>query len=529
MGHIYYNGDIITLTEYKNVECVYEKNGFVEYVGSISHVKEICNENDEWVDLCGKTLCPAFIDSHSHITSLANTLRLCNLSKAECFEDIKNMLIKFKNERNISDDNFIIGFGYDNNFLIEKKHPDKKLLDEVGENPVLITHSSGHMGVVNSKALSIFNITENSKNPEGGIIGRYENSKEPNGYLEETAFINIAKNIPDANEEEKIKLFKEAEKIYIENGILTVQEGFAKESEAKFLYELSKKGLIDVDVVMYADMKDNSNIINEYSNILKKYENNLKLGGYKIFLDGSPQGRTAFLRKPYKDSNDYKGYPVYKDEEVEKFFEKALNENIQILAHSNGDGASEQFINCYKKAIEKEGEKHIRPVLVHGQLLGIDQLDDIKKLNIIPSYFVSHVYYWGDIHKINFGIERAERISPINSTIKKDILFTMHTDTPVIMPNLIEEMWCAVNRITKQGEVIGECEKIDVLNALKGITINAAYQYFEENTKGTIEKGKFADFVVLSENPFNVEKENIKDIFVIKSIKRGKVLFDKNI
>lgn len=529
MGHIYYNGDIITLTEHKNVEAVYEKNGFVEYVGSISYIKEICDKNDEWIDLCGKTLCPAFIDSHSHITSLANTLRLCNLSKAKCFEDIKNMLIKFKNERNISDDNFIIGFGYDNNFLIEKKHPDKKLLDEVGENPVLITHSSGHMGVVNSKALSMFNITENSKNPEGGVIGRYENSKEPNGYLEETAFINIAKNIPDAKEEEKIKLFKEAEKIYIENGILTVQEGFAKESEAKFLYDLSKKGLIDVDVVMYADMKDNSNIINEYSNILKKYENNLKLGGYKIFLDGSPQGRTAFLRKPYEDSDDYKGYPVYRDEEVEKFFEKALNENIQILAHSNGDGASEQFINCYKKAVEKEGQKNIRPVLIHGQLLGIDQLDDIKKLNIIPSYFVSHVYYWGDIHKINFGAERAEKISPINSTVKKDILFTIHTDTPVIMPNLIEEMWCAINRITKKGEVLGEDEKIDVLNALKGITINAAYQYFEENTKGTIEKGKFADFVVLSENPFNIKKESIKDIFVIKSIKRGKVLFDKNI
>ena len=529
MGHIYYNGDIITLSENEYPEGVYEKNGIIEYVGEISEIKKICDDKDEWVDLCGKTLCPAFIDPHSHITSLANTLRLCNLSKANCFDHIKNILEDFKIKRNIKKSEWIIGFGYDNNFLIEKKHPDKTVLDFFNENPVLITHTSGHMGVANSMALNMFSINENSENPEGGVIGRFENSKEPNGYLEETAFINISKNIPEPSFDEKIKLFKEAEKIYIQNGILTAQEGFATYSEADLLYKLSNDNLIDIDVVMYADMKSNSDIIKKYSDILKKYKNNLKLGGYKIFLDGSPQGKTAFMREPYKDSGDYRGYPVYNDYKVVEFFDKAVEENIQILGHSNGDGACQQFLDCYEKSVENKGEKDIRSVLIHGQLLGIDQLEKVKKLHVIPSYFVSHVYYWGDIHKMNFGIDRARNISPIKSTIDKNILFTMHTDTPVIMPNFIEEIWCAVNRITKNGEVLGESQRIDVYNALKGVTINAAYQYFEEDKKGSIEKGKYADFIVIDKNILKVDKRDIKNINVIKTIKRGSVLFDRNI
>ena len=526
MGNIYYNGDIITLTDKVYPQALYEKDGFIKYVGDVEDIKKICKDDDCWVDISGKTLCPAFIDSHSHITALSSTLRYCNLSSAKSFLDIQNLLKEFAEKRGIKKGNWIVGFGYDNNFLEEKSHPNKDVLDIFTENPVVITHVSGHMGVANTKALEIFNIDKNTENPSGGVIGKDENG-EVTGYLEETAFINATKIIKEPDFDEKVKLFKEAEKIYASNGIVTVQDGFSGEKEAKFLKELSENGSIDLDVVMYCDIKNSVDMVEEYREFLKEYRNNLKLGGYKMFLDGSPQGRTAFMREPYADSEDYRGYPVYKDLEVVEFFKKAIDKNVQVIGHSNSDGACQQFINSYDEALKNCGEKNIRPVMIHSQLLGIDQLDDVKRLNIIPSYFASHIYYWGEIHKKNFGKERGENICPLNSTLERGIIFTMHTDTPVIMPNLIEEMWCAVNRISKDGNVLSENERIEPIEALKSITINSAYQYFEEDKKGSLEVGKYADLVILDRNPLKVKREDIKDISVLENIKRGESVFKK--
>ena len=158
-------------------------------------------------------------------------------------------------------------------------------------------------------------------------------------------------------------------------------------------------------------------------------------------------------------------------------------------------------------------------------MLGIDQLDKVKELGIIPSFFVAHTYYWGDVHVKNFGIERASSISPACSSKKRDIIFTLHQDSPVIEPNMLETIWCAVNRVTKSGKVLGNSEKIDVIDAVKAVTINSAYQYFEENEKGSIKEGKKADLVILNKNPFTVKKEDIKDIKILETIKDGRTVY----
>ena len=164
--------------------------------------------------------------------------------------------------------------------------------------------------------------------------------------------------------------------------------------------------------------------------------------------------------------------------------------------------------------------------MIHAQLLGRDQLEQTKLLGVIPSFFTAHVLHWGETHVKNLGIDRAERISPAASALKRGIRFTMHQDTPVIEPDMLETIWCAANRITSSGRVLGEDERIPVMEAIRAVTVNAAYQYFEEDKKGSIEPGKDADFTLLDRDPLSVCPVNIRDIRVLGLIKRGDTVFE---
>ena len=241
-----------------------------------------------------------------------------------------------------------------------------------------------------------------------------------------------------------------------------------------------------------------------------------------MILDGSPQGRTAWMKTPYAGEKEYKGYPNMKTEDIEKNIKYAKENNLQILAHCNGDAAAEEFIDICEKVgnVEK-----IRPVIIHAQLITNEELEKAKKLGLMPSFFVAHVYYWGDTHVKNFGLDRASKISPIKTAINNDMIYTLHQDSPIIEPNMLETIWCAVKRQTKEGKILGKDECISVIQALKGVTINAAYQYFEENEKGSIKKGKIADLVVLDKDPLKTEIDKIKNIKVLETIKSGKTLY----
>ncbi len=523
MKKIFKNGNIITMDNEKIVDCVIIENGKIIFVGEFLNLNN--KENyDEVIDLKGQTLLPAFIDAHSHMPSYAKLLAVADLNDAKSFEDIVNKLEKFKIDNNLNDTDMITGFGYDNNFLIEKAHPSVKQLDKI-KNPVLISHKSGHMGVLNSKGLKLFNINENTISPEGGVIQKDGNGKLT-GYLEETAFMKVAFSMQGPDETSLINLIKKAQNIYASFGIAMAQDGAVKGEDFKILENYCNKKALFLDTVAYIDVTENKQLMDkEYQNY-KEYKNNFRIGGYKLFLDGSPQGRTAWMRESYMDDKDYFGYPIFKDEVVIEFFKYAVDENIQILVHCNGDAACEQMIRCYEKALDKR-KSTIRPVMIHAQLLAKNQMDKVEELNIITSFFIAHTKYWADIHIENFGKERAENISAVNSAIQKGIMYTFHQDSPVIMPNMLETIKSAVTRTSINGTKLNQDECISVYNALKGITINAAYQYFEEDTKGSIEVGKKADFVILDKNILDVKKEDIDKITVLKTYKDGELIFSK--
>lgn len=535
MERIFYNGRIITM-EKKTAEeelteapeAVLVRDGLIAAVGSLEEVLELAGDEAVKCDLKGKCLMPSFIDAHSHFVMNGQMASWADLSACESFEDIIAVLRAYIGENHITDRDVILGFGYDHNFLREGMQPDKRVLDVVSSTiPIFILHISAHLACANSAALRLAGIDETTPNPKGGVIGRLDGG-EPSGYVEE-AGMNLLQQaiLPRVNIDYEKMLWKMQE-IYIDNGITTVQDGASTESDINALLNMSASKALKLDVVAYPLMSSGgAELMQKYGEAYKQYVNGFKIGGYKLVLDGSPQGRSAWMSEPYLgDEPDYCGYPWMKDEEVQAYVGQAVSESRQLLAHCNGDAASEQFIRAYEKA-DKTGKDGLRPVMIHCQTVRNDQLDRMAKLHMIASIFIGHVWYWGDIHMKNFGPKRGNHISPAKDALDRGVMINFHQDTPVTRPDMLHSVWCAVNRISRGGSKIGEDQAISVYEALKAITINGAYQYFEEDEKGSIAKGKRADLVILDRSPLETDPMEIRDIKVLETIKDGETISRK--
>ena len=523
---LYHGGDILTMEDTSFPEGVLIQGERILATGALSQLAPLA---DCRVDFKGKTLLPAFIDSHSHITSLAQTVGLIHLADADSLEAVAQEIQKHLAAFPPADGEWIMGFGYDHNRFSPPRHPTKELLDKLcPHHPLLISHASGHMGVANSAALNALGITEQTPDPEGGKIGRQPGSKVPNGYLEETAFTMLGSRLPQPDFPQLARQIQAAEKTYFRYGITTIQDGLTRKAEWQLLQKMDQAGALTGDVVAYINLVDSQQVLEENREYLHA-RGHLCIGGYKIFLDGSPQGRTAWMTQPYLgEPADYTGYPVFSDEQVKEYIRISLRQQVQLLAHCNGDAAAEQFLRCCEEVQAETGRSiaSIHPVMIHAQLLRRDQLPRLVSLGMTPSFFVAHVYHWGDVHIQNFGMERASFISPVRSALKAGLAPTFHQDTPVIPPDMMETLWCAVNRITRNGVLLGAEERVTILEALKAITVNAARQYCLENDKGSIAPGKKADFVLLDRNPLQCPASELKNICVLSTIREGSVVYE---
>ncbi len=539
MKKIFFNGSILTMersdadTEKKNApEAVLVEKGIITRVGTLHEVQAAAGGKAEYHDLKGCCLMPAFIDAHSHFIMNAQMSLCADLSECRSFRDIAVTLAQYIKDNRITNKKAVLGFGYDHNFLKESRHPDKRVLDRVSRTiPILILHVSGHLACANSAALGLAGVTPSTPEPPGGRIGRLEDGREPSGYMEEAAVAHVQKAMAPRLKKSVGSLLKNMHTQYLRYGVTTVQEGAATASDFKLLRILSWLRLLKLDVVVYPLMTAGGiGLMKKYGDAYHGYRNHVKIGGYKLILDGSPQGRTAWMSEPYAGLGDYRGYEWLSDQDVEKYVRTAVNEGRQILVHCNGDAASEQFLNAYEKSLflqkgHSDKGSSLRPVMVHCQTVRNDQLDRMAKLSMLASIFVGHVWYWGDVHIQNFGLERGSRISPVRDAMERGLVVNFHQDTPVTKPDMLHSVWCAVNRVSRKGTVIGEGQKIPIYDALKAVTVNAAYQYHEENRKGTIRRGKIADFVVLNKSPLDVDPMKIRNIKVLETIKDGKTVY----
>lgn len=537
---IYFGGDIVTMEgdSPSYAESVAIKDGKIVFVGSFSDAEKMKGDSTVMNDMQGKTLVPGFVDGHAHFAGFGAQAVGANLlaSPDGSVNDIDGLVSELKDwhAKNGTEksNGWIYGMSFDDAVLKENRFPTKADLDKVSKDiPICIVHISGHFCVLNSKGLETSKINAASKNPPGGVIRRMPGSQEPNGVLEELAAIPVYfKIITPTDPALSDYYLDKGQQLAASFGYTTAQEGRAMTNHDQ-LAAFAEKGKLKLDVVSYIDYAFQKYLYTKWN--AKTYNHHYRIGGIKVTLDGSPQGRTAWRTIPYVLPPDglkkgYKGYPAIADDKtVASVYDSAFANNWQILTHANGDAAIDQMIRCMTPAAVKYGNTDRRSVLIHGQYVRFDQLDSLKKLDVVASLFPMHTFYWGDWHRQIIGDSLGNLISPIKTALNKGLHVTSHTDAPVAFPNLMMIMWTTVNRVSRSGAVIGTAERLTPYEALQSITIWGAYQHFEENTKGSLKEGKLADMVLLDANPLKVDPMKLKEIQIMETIKEGRSIYRK--
>jgi len=539
---IYQGGPIVTVNELQPLaEAVAVRGGRIVAVGYRDDVLKLKGRNTRVVDLAGKTMIPGLIDAHGHVFGTGIQALAANLlpppdGGGSDIASLQRLLKDWaaKNEQAANKVGWIIGFGYDDSQLREQRHPTREELDQVSTDlPIVIVHQSSHLATMNSKGLEIAGITAASPNPEGGVIRRKSGSSEPDGVLEENAFfLSLGKILGKLGPAEGLAILKAGIGLYASFGYTTAQEGASSAAVVKTIAAASKRGDLNIDVVAYPEITASADVIKPPL-LSRSYTNHFRVGGAKLVLDGSPQGKTAWLTKPYfkvppGQKDDYIGYGTMSDKQAAAYVDKAFANGWQIITHVNGDAAIDQLIQAVRAAEKKYGRTDRRPVAIHAQTARVDQVEAFRELGILPSFFPMHTFYWGDWHRDSvLGAERAPNISPTGWALERGMTFTSHHDAPVANPDSMRVLDATVNRVTRSGKVLGPDQRVSPLVGLKAQTIWAAYQHFEEKSKGSIEVGKLADLVVLDQNPMTIDPTKISGIKVLETIKEGKTVYSR--
>ena len=485
------------------------------------------------IDLKHQVVLPGFIETHNHLSYYALTRLMvdCSSFSNKGISDIREKIAAAVSSTKKKQ--LIMGFGYDDTMMTENRHLTRQDLDDLApDNPVFITHASGHLAYANSTALALGKVTRDTPQPAGGEIHMNEKGKPSGLLLEPAAMSLVAGKFPKPDTDLFMEALPLAMADYNKTGVTSTHDaGIGIMGQGPGSMEaynrLEREGNLTVRVYLtmlfdYYDPFIEGGLKNGFGS------DHLKFGSVKLFQDGSIQGLTGALKEDYIETPGFKGELIMPQAQLDKLVERYQKLGLQIAIHANGDAAIESVITSLERAREKYPHDDLRHMIIHCQMASEDHIQRMKKLDAIPSYFINHVYYWGDRHEKRFiGPDRASRIDPLGSSLRAGLRFTLHGDTPVTPISPLDCIHHAVNRVTREGKVLGENQRISPLDAVKTFTTDAAFCSFEENLKGSVTPGKLADFVVLSADPMSVPRETIRDIQVLQTVVGGNTVYMK--
>jgi predicted amidohydrolase YtcJ len=533
---LYINGTVLTMDESDSIaEAISVREGRIEAVGSSEAMLELAADNTQIIDLRGRTLMPGFVDAHGHFPGSGQTVFSADLNSPPIGEvtDMASLIDRLSDFAARRSDGWIVGHGYDDTLLAEKRHPTRDDLDQISsDRPVAVVHVSGHLAAVNSVALQTLGITESTPDPEGGVIVRDLTSadgRRPNGVLEETAARAVWEHTLDLGVMDALRMTTQAADEYLRVGVTTASSGGMPVAVAKLLGSLSALNQFPQRVALFP-------LFEEIGEQLLSGELALDdFGGarvaaprVKIIADGSIQGYTGYLSEPYyvpyKGDATYRGYPSVSREGLFRQVAGLYERRIQVAIHCNGDASIDDGLDAIAAAEQAHPWPDARPLIIHAQMTRRDQIDRMAELGVTPSFFSAHTYYWGDRHAAIFmGPERAANMSPARWALEQGVRFSSHLDTPVTPMLPLQGVWSQVERESTGGVIIGPGQRIGRMPALRAVTIDAAWQVFMDEEIGSIESGKRADLVVLSDNPLTAA--DMRDIKVDRTVIDGATVY----
>jgi predicted amidohydrolase YtcJ len=510
----------------------------IVYVGSQAGAQDFVGDRTQVVQLGEGALVPGLIDSHGHLAMAARLIDYVNVSSppvgpARTIDDILDLLRQRLADNPPAQGQWLMAYGYDDSLLAENRHPTREDLDKVStEVPIYLMHVSSHLGTANSAALAAAGVDEHTPDPEGGVFRRFPGTRVPTGVAEETATYALAMKpylASAGNPDLFRKQIAKAVTYFASYGVTTIQDGAAQMADVDILRAMAEQGAIAEDIVT-VPLAEGQDIDRMAALYKEGYHDGVRVGGVKFVLDGSPQGRTAWTTEPYNELPEgavapYTAYPTVDPVTFKAEAKPYLLRGIPIYMHANGDAAIDLAMDAVEEAFAGRDIPDHRAVIIHAQLMRPDQIVRAKKLKMVLSFYSAHPFFWGDWHRKSFGDKRAFGISPAHSALEQGVPFTIHNDTPVVPPDMLRLMWVAVNRETRSGVILGPDERIAPYDALYALTGAGAYQYFEEDVKGSLTVGKQADLVILGADPLQVDPKTLKDIPVLETIARGKTIY----
>ena len=534
---LYHGGTIITMdAQDSQPEAVLvDDGGMIVSIGALADLRAQADSGVLLKNLEGRTMIPGFIDPHGHFpdSGLMELWRvdLSSPPQGSC-STMKQVLQRLAEKAaQTPKGEWVLGALLDQSALEENRFPTRRELDAVSsEHPIWVCHISGHAGAANSLALDYRGIDKNTPDPRGGRFGHDSETGELDGLLEG---INAMGELGDTEfqiDAERFKAgFKAAEREYVSHGLTMAQNAWAAESLLQAFADIATERTLDIDLMVLPAAELEPRLSAGELDVDLPGGDNFTVGARKIFVDGAFQIQTVFLSKPYhKPINgdpEYRGRIGLTHDGMVKKFGDLHRAGFQTHTHVNGDGAADFMLDVIEEVLGEHPRADHRHTFIHCQTLRDDQLDRMVKLGITPSFFPAHVYYWGDAHyNVILGPDRAERISPTGSAVRRNMRFTIHNDASVTPTRPLHLMWCACNRITASGRHLGEDQRLSPLEALRAHTIDAAWQVFMENERGSIEPGKRADFAILSMNPLE-NAETLRDIEILETINKGRSVY----
>lgn len=521
---ILFNGNIITMGSAPTAQAVAIIDGKFFAVGTNEEIKALATGRTKKIDLGGKTVLPGFIDAHSHPGSSG----LQHLREVDCdLRSIKAIQDAIRARASQTPKgNWVLGFKYDDTKTSEGRIVNVSDLDLAApEHPVRIQHRGGHTIYVNSLAMKLAGVTQETPDPQGGMFDRDPSTKKLTGRVKESACGAFESVIPSSYTRDDLREgVKLISKMMTKTGITSVHDAYGSPEYLRAYQDAYESGDLGMRIYCFIGFTYIDRMIE--AGIRTGVGNEwVRVGGMKMTCDGSISERTARLSQPYIGRpNDY-GILVMNEEQLYPYAKKAHDNDWQIGIHANGDIGIDTTLKLYERLQKERPRKDPRFRIEHCTMINDSLIQRMKTLGVIPTPFSTYVYYHGEKMK-EYGPERLKNMFALRSFLDAGIRPTQASDYP---PGPFEPMMALQSSVTRtdiKGTVWGPNQKVTVDEAIRIGTIHGAYASFEENTKGSIEIGKHADLVVLGQDPYKVDPSTLISIPVERTMAGGKWVYE---